>query len=201
MKPAAIGMRIHSGWGALVVVAGDGPEIDVLDRRRIVLIDAQTPGAKQPYHFAAEMELRGAGQYLRKCAAASESLAVEAIRKVVEEIEERRYVVNGVGMLLAAGRPLPELAAILASHALIHTAEGEFFRQAVARACERLEIPVTGFRERDLDERIGAAFASAGPELRRRIAGLGKSIGAPWTEDQKKAALAASIVLKNRARR
>src|SRR5947209_7646054 len=56
MKAAAIGMRIHSGWGALVVLTGDAPDVAVLDRRRIVITDPQIPGAKQPYHFAAEME-------------------------------------------------------------------------------------------------------------------------------------------------
>ncbi|MGZ4844484.1 MAG: hypothetical protein ACXVJ1_07215, partial [Candidatus Angelobacter sp.] len=83
----------------------------------------------------------------------------------------------------------------LASHALIHTAEGEFFRQAFRGALERLEIPVTGIRARDLDDRAKKAFGKAEPQVHQRIDEMGRSLGAPWTQDEKTAALAAAIVL------
>jgi hypothetical protein len=196
MKRAAMGVRMHSGWGALVAVAGDPAKIEVLGRRRIVIVDERAARAKQPYHFAAQMEVREAEQYLRKCAEESEELAAAAIGKAIEEMRERSYRITGLAMLLASGRALPELPGILASHALIHTAEGEFFRRAVWRACERLNVCVRGFRERDLDEQVETAWAGAAAGLQRRIASLGKSIGAPWTEDQKRASLAASIILR-----
>jgi hypothetical protein len=56
----------------------------------------------------------------------------------------------GCAMLLASGRGLPTLPNILASRALVHTAEGQFFRRVVREACERCRIPVVGFREREL---------------------------------------------------
>ena len=50
-----------------------------------------------------------------------------------------------------AGATVPaQLAAILAAHPLIHTAEGEMYRDALRLACERASLPVVGFRERDL---------------------------------------------------
>ncbi len=196
MNVAAIGMRVHSGWGALVVVTGDPPEIEVLDRRRIIIADPQIAGAKQPYHCAAKMELPESEQYLRKCAAISEGLALAAIRELIQELRNRDYRAAGSAVLLASGRELPALAEILASHALIHTAEGEFFRKAVWTACERLNLPVAGFRERDLDAQLDSVFGRGAPHLQRRIASLRKSLGSPWTEDQKKASLAASIILR-----
>ena len=57
MKPAALGVRMHSGWGVLVAVSGDAASIEIIDRRRIVTIDASVPGAKQPYHHAANLAL------------------------------------------------------------------------------------------------------------------------------------------------
>jgi hypothetical protein len=84
---------------------------------------------------------------------------------------------------------------IRASHALIHTAEGEFFRNAVRKACERLKISVTAIRERELDERAKTTFGNAVSRVRRRISSLGSSIGPPWTKDHKVAALAASMIL------
>ena len=35
MRTAALGLRAHSGWAALVAVAGDGTSVEVLERRRI----------------------------------------------------------------------------------------------------------------------------------------------------------------------
>jgi hypothetical protein len=184
VKRAAIGVRAHSGWAALVAVAGKPGSVQVLDRRRIVIADTRRPGANQPYHFAEKLELQTAEKHLASCAAISERLALGAFRELVQELNG--YEVAGAAILLASGRPLPSLPNILASHALIHTAEGEFFRQAIRQACEHLGIGVTGIRERELED---------GSALQQEIAKLGKVVGPPWTQDQKMAALAAIMVL------
>jgi hypothetical protein len=194
-KRAALGIRMHSGWGVLVTISGDAGSVEVLDRRRIVTADLTVPGAKQPYHSAAGLGLREAESYLANCAAVSERLAFEAIREVVGDLKARRCRIAGSAVLLASGRPLPGLPAILASHALIHTAEGEFFRDAVKKACERLEAPVTAIKERDLDGRARTTFGNEASRMQRRISSLGSSIGPPWTKDHKTAALAAAILL------
>jgi hypothetical protein len=191
---------MHSGWGALVAASGDASTLEVIDRRRIVVADPNIPGATQPYHFAAKMGLPEAERYLSNRARVSEHLAVAAIQTVVRELHSREYQVIGSAVLLASGRPLPTLPEILASHPLLHTAEGEFFRTVFWRASERLGIPVTGIRERDLDECTHAVFGKVTTEVRRRISGLKSSLGSPWTEDQKKASLAASMVLAARER-
>ena len=195
VKRAALGFRMHSGWGVLVAISADADSVEVLDRRRIVTADPVVPGARQPYHFAAGLELREAESYLANCAAVSERLAFEAIKEVVEDLKARRCRIVGSAVLLASGRPLPGLPAILASHALIHTAEGEFFRDAVKKACERLEAPVTAIKERDLDGRARTTFGNEASRMQRRISSLGSSIGPPWTKDHKTAALAAAILL------
>jgi hypothetical protein len=89
---------------------------------------------------------------------------------------------------------LPALPGILASHALVHTAEGEFFRKVVREACERCRIPVVGLRERELDKHAEAIFGKAAPRVRQQISSLGKTVGSPWTRDEKFAALAGLIV-------
>ena len=45
----ALGFRAHSGWAALVAVAGTIDALRVLERRRIVIADPEMPGSKQPY--------------------------------------------------------------------------------------------------------------------------------------------------------
>lgn len=200
MKRAAIGLRVHSGWAALVAVSGAPGAPEILDRRRIVITDGRTPGAKQPYHFAANRNLPEAESYLTRCAAVSGRLASLALREAVREWTSRGYRVVGAAVLLASGRPLPSLSKILASHPLIHTAEGEFFRRIFREACLRLRIVVLGVRERDLEALAAARFGKAAAPLRRKIARLGKSLGPPWTQDQKAATLAACLLLAGKTK-
>jgi len=199
MKRAVLGVRMHSGWGVVVAVSGEAGQMDVIDRRRIVTMDPRIPGANQPYHHAASLAPAEAERYIANCAAASERLAMEAVTEVLRELESRQFRVVASAILLASGRPLPALSKILESHALIHTAEGEFFRNAVRKACERLKIAVAVIRERELDERAGAALGRAAGRVQRRISEVGGSLGPPWAKDHKSASLAASMILFGRA--
>jgi len=197
MKQAAIGVRMHSGWGALVAVANSAGTVEVIERRRIAITIPGTPGANQPYHFAEKLELAEAEKFLGDSFETAKRLALAAVQDVTDELRGRQYRVAGVAVLLASGRPLPPLAKILTSHALIHAAEGEFFREAFSKACEGLELSVTGVRERDLDECVQTAFGKAAGRMGQQISTLGRSVGPPWTTDQKTAALAALVVLAN----
>jgi hypothetical protein len=114
---------------------------------------------------------------------------------LLDELRGRHYRVVGSAVLLASGRPLPPLPKILGSHALVHAAEGEFFREAVWKGCQSLDLTVTGFRERDLDDRVRAAFGGAATRLGQQVSTLGRLLGPPWTKDQKTASLAALLVL------
>jgi hypothetical protein len=194
----ALGIRVHSGWGAVVAVCSNGSAVEVLDRRRIAITDPKMPGARQPYHWAMDRDLPTAAKHLADCAAASEALAIDALRDTVEGLRRGGREITGCALLLSSTRPLPALERILASHALIHSAEGEFFRERFRNASEALGIPVTGLVERGLAECAKAAFGKAAERVQQQIAGLGRSIGPPWTTDQKAAALAAAIVLSGR---
>jgi hypothetical protein len=195
MKRVAVGVRMHSGWGALVAVANSAGTVEVIERQRVAITTPATPGANQPYHFAEKLDLAEAEMFIGNSFASAKCLALAAVRDVVAELLGRQYSVIGFAVLLASGRPLPPLAKILASHALIHAAEGEFFREAFSKACEDLDLSVTGFRERDLDECVQTAFGKAAARMGQQISTLGKSLGPPWNKDQKLAALAALVVL------
>jgi hypothetical protein len=196
MKKCAIGIRVHSGWGAVVAVSGEADTLEVIDRRRVEIIDPKAPGAFQPYHFAHDLELPAAEKHIAKSAAASSRLATAALRILIDELRDRACSVTSAVILLSSARPLPELRMILASHPMIHTAEGEFFRQAFRDACAGLKIPVAGIRERDLDERANRALGKHAALVKKKIAALGKTLGPPWTADHKTAALAAALALQ-----
>ena len=197
-KRAAIGIQMHSGWGVLVAVAS-GDSVEILNRRRIVVVDAAMNGANQPYHHARQqldkLNLDEAEHYLAKCTSTSQQLAVAEVEAAVLGLRDRGYRLKGAAILRSAGRTLPNLPQILASHPLIHTAEGEFFCNAVTTACEHLHIPVTNIRRRDLEEQARTTLGRSAIRVQRTIASLGKSIGPPWTADHKNAALAAVTIL------
>ena len=200
MKRAAIGVRMHSGWGALVAVCSNADTVEVIQRQRVAITAPGTRGGNQPYHFAKSLGLPEGEKFLGDYFVASKRLALTAVRDLVGELGDQ-YRVVGSAVLLASGRPLPPLAKILASHALIHAAEGEFFREAFSKACESLDLPVTGFRERDLDECVKTTFGKSATRMSQQISALGRSLGPPWTKDQKMAAIAALVVLATEASR
>jgi hypothetical protein len=195
MKRAAIGVRMHSGWGALVAVSSSGDTVEIVERRRVAVIAPGAPGAMQPYHFAKNFDLAEAEKFIANCFAASTGIALTAVQSVVDALRARQYRVVGSAVVLASGRPLPQLSKILAAHPLLHTAEGEFFRGVFAKACAELALPVTGIRERDLEERAQTTFGKAAGRIQKQLSALGRALGPPWTMDQKTAALAALVAL------
>lgn len=195
MLPAAIGIRMHSGWGALVAVSNAAGKVEVIERRRLVVTTPGTAGANQPYHFAENLELAKAERFLADRFRSSQELAVAALADLIAGLHNRRYRAIGSAVLLASGRPLPALEKILASHALIHTAEGEFFREVFSKASEARALPVTKIRERDLSQRLRESLGKTALQAQQQIAAAGRILGPPWTTDQKTAALAALILL------
>jgi hypothetical protein len=191
MKMAAMGVRMHSGWGALVVVSNDDRRVNVLARQRIEVIDEKAGGTRQPYHRAKNLALNEAEKYLARCAAESERLATGSILGLTEDLQKRGYRLANCVVLTASGRGLPPLAGILAAHPLIHTAEGQFFRNVICSACEGLRLKVLRVRERGVESAAKAALGRSAATVMKQIANAGKSLGSPWTQDHKKAALAA----------
>src|SRR5271169_1014949 len=158
MKQAAIGFRVHSGWSAVVTVCLEKGAPVVLQRKRPELVEKFTYTFRQPYHTAARMELAEARRFILQVRAKARERAFSAIHGLKAELEELGYQLNRGALLLASGRPLPELEKILASHALIHTADGELFRESLLHASERCGLAVMSIKERELLEQAASAF-------------------------------------------
>ena len=165
-------------------------------RRRIELADPAIEGSKQPYHEAEGKKPKEAERIVGRCIDSSRRLAREALWTVLVELRQRQHDVVGCGLLLASGRPLPgNLHAILASHAFIHAAEGEMFRDVLVRASEHFSLPVTGVREREVLARAADATGRPASELQSRVAEMGRALGPPWRQDEKLATLVAWVAL------
>jgi hypothetical protein len=194
-RRATLGLRAHSGWAALVALAGTPDSPQVVDRRRIVTADPAIRGSKQPFHAAEPLKLPDAEALIKKCTESTRRLSREALQAAIGDLRGNGFEVAGCGVILGSGRSLPALEAILASHALLHTAEGEFYRQALAEAGEHCGLPVVGVKEREAYEQGAVRLHISADELQSRIAALGRGIGPPWTQDQKYAALVGWLAL------
>jgi len=198
MKPAALGFRVHSGWTSLVTLALENDEPIILARRRPHLVATFSYTFRQPYHTAEKMTLDEAKIFLAQQRKDARRLAFAAIRTAQSEVAQQGFRLTRTALLMASGRPLPELAKILASHSIIHTADGEFFREAMLHACKRTHLSVTTIKERELLSTASSALRRKPAMLTKFLATLGKPLGSPWTQDEKFATLAAWLVLKSR---
>lgn len=153
------------------------------------LCDPAIEGSKQPFHHAEPMAFARAETFIARCTGSTARLADKALEAVAAHARIRTCCV-----LTASARPLPDLRGILASHSTIHAAEGEFYRDAVAAACERAGIHVHRVRERDIEaETQNLPVPPA--DAKARLAEFGKRLGAPWTADEKLSALGAWLML------
>jgi hypothetical protein len=195
MKHAALGFRAHSGWTALVAVALDEDSPRALLRQRPHLVKTFTFEFRQPYHTASRRPATEAGAFIARSQAEARDLAYQSIHSVQTDLEKQGYALAHCGLLLASGRPLPELAQVLASHPLIHTADGELFREALLHACKQCGFAVFTAKESELLATASHALHQQPDQLARRLTHLGDSLGPPWAQDEKFAALVAWLSL------
>jgi hypothetical protein len=164
----AYGFRCHSGWAVVVVVSGTTSSPSIVERRRIVLCDDALP--RQPFHAVAEVGApRAVIEAVRQ---AAEAGAADAITDLA-----RTWRAAAVAVVAPARRIPDDLDRVLASHALLHAAEGALYEQAVLDAAEAAGLPFL-----TIDPKTVPSAA---------VDAVGKRIGPPWQKDHKLATMAA----------
>ncbi len=200
MKQAAIGMRVHSGWAAMVAISLEGKSPHVLWRGRPHLVEAFTFEFRQPFHTAEKLPIGEARAVIARARESATALARKAIEEVQSAIRPQGFELVRCGLLLASGKPLPVLEKILASHALIHTADGELFRDALLQSAKELGLETITIQERALLQTASDKLNRSTDELLHCAAVLGVALGSPWTQDEKLASLVAWMALAARTR-
>ena len=147
----------------------------IIERRHVNLAGSGPPQTVQPYHAARHLDLPDAQKAVERAASRARKLAGKAIREAMEE-----HNIVGCGVGLDPDQRRPPLEKILASHPLLHTAEGLLFRTAIADAAAECGITVAVAPERELTLRASALARPAGP---------------PWRQDEKIATAAALMAL------
>lgn len=186
---AAIGFRAHTGWAAAVVVARPW---QIIERRRIAYEPAPT---RFIYHHASELTPAAAETLIKTARAEAMRKARQEIEILISAIQPKEKTVVAAGVASGNSRLPRLLSEILAAHSRIHAAEGAFYRDALAAACESMELAVHRTPERDLWTVVARICGTSSDAVRKRLDALGKELGPPWAEDQKLATLAAVAAL------
>ncbi len=192
----AFGMKSHSGWAALVVIAKQANGFVVVDRRRIELV--KHARARQPYHAAEGLQPEAACELVTRGIDGAHESAVREMKAAIERESERKNEVIACGVLV--GSPMPDwtVAEILAVHFRMHKAEGVLFREALIQAAKDCKLKAIEVPEKEIMAHAERRLKTSASDLSQKLAAMGKAAGAPWGKDQKDAALAAMVALATR---
>jgi len=179
----------------MVAVGTSGNDLQVIDRRRIELIEDGELWAKMPYHAAEELEPEEAERMVNRGIESAHRVAAARMKEAIDRLRGHKYEIAGA-VLVPSPMPHWSTGEILAVHFRMHKAEGVLFPDALCRAAEAYDVPLAAVPEKGLEEYAERALGmpTGGPS--KMIAELGKPIGPPWAKDQRNAALAAVIALK-----
>jgi len=189
----SFGLKAHSGWAALIILGENNGSLELIDRKRIDLVDEEW--AKQPYHAAEQLNAREASTVVARGIKSAQRCAKREIQSALRHVKKFDYQVAGCAVLVGTPMPAWSVAQILAVHFRMHKAEGVLFREVLAAAAESLDIPVLRVQEKQLSEEAVRILHQSQEQIATRITAFGKEVGPPWGKDQKDATLAAMLVL------
>lgn len=190
-RDATLGFSVHTGWAAMVTISGPLEKPEVVDRRRIELLGAEDDMARFVYHNAAELKSPAARILVNTTTKAVRRKTLTCLVAAVHEMEKRGLRVTRAGVIGIVSRPPGALDAILASHAAIHTAEGELYRGAIATACETLGLAVRWLAANELAQVVAAQLGKKATTVETYVSSMKRVVGPPWGLDQKQAMTAA----------
>jgi hypothetical protein len=193
--PATLGVRVKSGWAAVVLIGGSARAPVVLDSRRIELADAAIPESVQPYHAGfghAQRDQRTVGRLVRLV----ERCARESIRSLVGEYEKSGYALLAAAVV---GTSRTDPATIGNPHIRIHALEGRLFRRVVEEGLAASRVPCTPCLESEIYAEAPRLLRRTAPDIRRELTMLGRETAGAWRAEQKSAALAAWLTLATKA--
>ncbi|HVN09579.1 MAG TPA: hypothetical protein VMV61_11425 [Patescibacteria group bacterium] len=190
---AAIGFRVKTGRAIAVALAGPASAPRLLFRREVLLHDPNVPQSRQPYHGRVMPFVPAQPQAVARGKKAAQRVAVAAVRQLAKEFSAAGSKLVGAGLVVASN---PDVRKIGSSHVRAHALEGILFREVLEAGARACRLPSMLILEREALPRAVAGLRRPAAELRRTLARFGKEIGSPWRAEEKSAALAAWLALK-----
>jgi hypothetical protein len=187
---AALGLKVKTGRAIVVAVCGRLEAPEVLAKTQIQVAFTFEEGAV--FHGAESLEIAEARRRIADAEARFTALAGRALAAFAAGLDAR--IVAAALAARAATTP-PPLESILASHPLVHAAEGELYRRVFAAASAAIGVRPSRVPPDAAATRVAAAVGLPPAAVMGQLAAMGKASGRPWAADQKEAALAAWVAL------
>ena len=132
----SIGVEDHYGWANLVSVAASGPDITVIDKRRVDLIEPNL--ATSPYHHETlQMRESEAEKLVRAVKASANRRARIALATLITELAPATCRAIAIRTPPLAELPA-KVAEVHANYFVMCRADGMIYHQALTRAAAQL---------------------------------------------------------------
>jgi hypothetical protein len=186
----ALGVRIKTGWAAVVLLEGPARAPRRIDSRVIELCDPLDPDARQPYHAGfgkARRDLALVARLVKRVASHARGSLGAQLREYAKQGHRPRRAAIVVPSLTDPG-------SIASPHLRAHAQEGQLYRKVVEASLRRRGITTTVVLEREAYGLLANALRRNPPAVKAAVAALGAA-AARWRSEEKLAAAAACLLL------
>ena len=190
----ALGFRVKSGYAIAVTLRGPASAPAVVARQVVELSDPDDADTRQPYHhgfYTHEVDTREIARRVRivkRCAARSITTLVNGLRH--DTPRPRLCAALVVGSVI-------DPAQVGNPHIRAHANEGRLFRTVLEEALRKQGVACAVIVEKQLAAKAQADLKRGDREIRKTLAGFGKTLGGPWRAEEKAASAAAWIALQS----
>ena len=171
-----------------------GTSLQILHSTTVALADPDEPDARQPYH-AGFGTAREPGKALSRLVGSIKRFGQRSMNQTLRHYADSGVAICGAGVVVGS---LIDPRDIANDHIRIHALEGQLFRTVVQDGLARHRLACATWRERDLVQVATKQLGRSERRLQDVLATLGRGAAGPWRAEQKRAALAAWIVLEGR---
>jgi hypothetical protein len=190
VQTAGLGVRVKSGWAAVVLMTDAAHSPQLSDVNRIELCDPRFPETRQPYH-AAMGKLETDSAKVNQRERVVRSISQQSLTRLLKDYRRKGFRIMRAALVVGSQiNP----ANIANPHIRAHALEGRLFRSAVAETLQAHGICTEVLLERDAYPTVAARLNQPSDDVKRAIQDLRRSApakGRPWRADEKLAALAA----------
>jgi len=191
VTPVALGFRVKSGYAIAVALRGPASAPFAVARHVVELSDPDAADTRQPYHdgfYTHEVDARTIARRVRIIERAAK-------RSVAALLKDGRLVeCRGAGLVVGS---VIDPAKVGNPHIRAHASEGRLFRTVLESALRSHGIGCEVIVEKQLAAKAAAGLERRDSEIKKVLAGFGKTLGGPWRADEKAAAAAAWLALSS----
>jgi hypothetical protein len=196
--PVVAGVTDHNGWAVFVCVSAKDGAPEVVDRRRVELIEPGLPN--QPYeHDTLGLNTAEAERLVREVRESAGHCAERALSRLRSSLGSNLGARREIVSLALRAAPLPRLPGTMAeahaSRPVMMRADAMLYYDALCTSAASLGISVTTFPRGEERPRAAEATAATAERLDQFLSGLRASLGPPWQQDHQAAAARAIAVL------